>query len=586
MPSIFNNNNQQTSPQVAQQYFNGQRAWTIQDLKKDIEDKGMMVYSEDLSASWKIVKVKSSSNKLTTIPQDGLPCLTLEEYLGNKIHTSKGSWSNGEPEKDIMWKPGNFKDEWIENDYRIYSGIQSMESSPKGVKVKSKWLWDRGNPYVNMSFPKWKKGCCTQENALILKDCFKLCIKNVFKGDTVLFRHYMFQMIFKRENILTPTVRGWVFQGDMGAGKGWITIEIPQIIFGNNFGLMGCDTLTDFNGPVEGLAFLCLNEGKIVEDKIIELIKNMTADHFIMINEKNVKEFKSWFNGMVVISSNDPLPIKLTPDNRRFFVVLCDKDYFVPTNLANAWENLKNNHKDQVLDFIMTEFLCDENEFGQIKTYSDERDKYWTDIAERDFLVYLINKCLWSNSTNRHNYYKEAIINGKVDIELSDTQKFEEQFSKVSGWLKKLNLNFYLGKREITIGDDSKKVLGLSLLINCKEGISTVVKQYFEKENEDLFKDTAMEKEVEKVEKDLEKFNRKRPPWNETEEPHEKPKNKWDDPEAVYYRSQGLTEDEIDGLRTLDTNRELSMREIALKRQSEESQQNQGGEYDKSEEVA
>lgn len=139
-----------------------------------------------------------------------------------------------------------------------------------------------------------------------------------------------------------------VLKGIEGCGKNIFTSTICKLI-----GRYAEDNINDinelvgnFNSVVENKMLLVLNELKNTGDERfanLEQLKSIITDKTIRINEKNQPRRTAENVANIIFVSNNPRPVNLTVNDRRFCVIECssekvgDREYF--SNLAELTKN-------------------------------------------------------------------------------------------------------------------------------------------------------------------------------------------------------------------------------------------------------
>ena len=178
--------------------------------------------------------------------------------------------------------------------------------------------------HLNYNFEDEKK-----INYSILKNNFEalnninLLLNNLFPENE--HKHYFINWIGYIVQTLRKTRNSVVLLGEQGTGKGVLYENIIQWIFGqyNTVTVSNSDVKSDFNAIFDNRLFVLFNEIKAdfrEGNSTYETIKAYITDDSLMINTKNISQFRSENHFNCMFFSNNEIPLQIEGSDRRYSV--------------------------------------------------------------------------------------------------------------------------------------------------------------------------------------------------------------------------------------------------------------------------
>jgi len=265
--------------------------------------------------------------------------------------------------------------------------------------------------YDDICYKFWgEKGCLNlldenqilkpiKENSYIHKDIEKL-LSNVCWDSKENYDYLNKAILYKYCNINDFTIPALVLFWAWGSWKGTL-ITLLATIFGednvlSNLGQRELNSSFDvFKGDKIVLEFAEITTNNTQWDKrVLNKLKNLIGAEYIMVNEKNVKAYKTnsicWF----IISSNSQKPIQLddkSVGNRRFTVI---KSYNKLTNGEEINKTVRDkeivsnylwwlhNTYPEVLKYKKLEALDNQDKKDLEERSQEDANKFWDWIYE------------------------------------------------------------------------------------------------------------------------------------------------------------------------------------------------------------
>lgn len=311
------------------------------------------------------------------------------------------------------------------------------------------------------------------EDSLIYKHIINLC-----NDDMRVVKYFLLWLSRRVRNPTKSSNTCILFKSEEGAGKNMLLDYIGAKIIGSEYYLCtpSMDNLFgNFNSQIYKKIIVVLNEIAYQDSKMfIEKFKDAITAEKITINEKNEKKREITNTTGYIIFTNNDVPIKLDPKDRRFLTIECSNKYCCNDNyFKNLKDEMDSGKYDRAFyDYIYNMVESDyfdftgkrpETEYNEIlkevhiPIQSKFLEQYYYDNEKEEY------KDVFSNEF--YGLFKEYIETNGIKIEIN-------------------NISFGLYLRKFKSIEKYRNNKGIKLNININELKAELIKMNHMKEFE------------------------------------------------------------------------------------------------------
>ena len=332
-----------------QQFENNIHIYSMENgMKKMIDDlRRLIIFIRCHNIFYLKTKTFSGEFHLTSLNKQD-----AKSYLS--IYKSKGTYGLRPPGLGSTY--GSWKDVWevvINNiELFLYDGVVFYSESPNFYSL----------------FNGYKYKLLEEVDEEILKDWFILARDIICDRDEESYEYLMNWLAKIFQSPVQKNDTAVIIYGPSGGGKTMFINFISKL-----FGQFGLDNLTkledligNFNGLIENKKFVCCNELSSIEGKNINFdnLKSILTEKTITINEKGKKKREAINVSNFIFVSNHQYVIKMSIDDRRYFVTKICEDYVGNYKFFEGLVDRMNNKKfmNNLFTFFMKRDISNYNE--------------------------------------------------------------------------------------------------------------------------------------------------------------------------------------------------------------------------------